>query len=564
MKERMDGLVSTFYTMQGERAAFEDVWRQVARYLSPTPEIFSGSENRETDSNMMRRDQRDIDNTARRAVQIFAAGMLSGVSPPSDQWFQLAVADKHGGRELSRRPAVARWLENVEGIFRRDFHQKNFYAQQDSSYRSLGLFGMQCMLVGEHDERGAYYRDTPVDEIYIAEDYTGKVNCVLRDMRLPLRQAMERFGKERLSPCLRKMAEAKNADLSRRVQVVHAVLPKSAGYENLMGNNKLPFASYYFEPGEGHLISESGFDSLPYVVTRAYSFGRSPYSISPGTLALADTRMVNELKALILESGQLRVAPPFLAPDNGLLGRLNYAPYAMNLYRKSAGMSADDFSTLQLGQDPGFGLELLSMAKQDVNEAFFVDLFMLIHNRTQMGRGTPTAAEIQQLAAEKSFLLGPILVNQQQENFDNLFSRVYAIKEKRGELPPPPKELAGADIDIVYISPLVRAQQEVKSNSIMKTLAELGQVAQMRPEVLDLVDLDTAMREVMEQRGMPVMCLRPEEAVAKMREARMQGEAQAAQQRERMEGMQGLLGAYGQLSQAPQEGSVAAELLGKL
>lgn len=562
-RERVQNLGRMFQAMRSERAGFEDVWRQVARFLSPMPEMFADSAARERDSAMMRRDSRDIDNTARRAVQVFAAGMLSGVSPPSDQWFQLAVADKDGGMELSRRPAVARWLEDLEALFRRDFHQKNFYAQQDSSYRSLGLFGMQCMLVGEHDGRGAYYRDTPIDEIYVAEDYTGRVNAVFREMRVTLQQALELFGKERLSRTTRRMAEQKSVDLAQRVEVVHAVLPKAEGYENLMGGNKLPYASYYFQPDEEHLISEGGFQSLPYVVTRAYSFGRSPYSISPGTLALADVKMVNELKALLLESGQLRVAPPFLAPDNGLVGRLNYAPYAVNLYRKSAATSADDFTTLKLGDDPSFGLELLGMARQDVNEAFFVDLFMFIQNRTQMGRGTPTAAEIQELAAEKSFLLGPILVNQQQENFDTLFARVFDIKMRRGELPPPPRELADTEIDILYVSPLVRAQQEVKSNAIMKTLAELGQVAQITPEIMDLVDVDVAMRAVMEQRGMPATCIRPEELVAKMRQARMEQQQQMQQQQQQAELARGALGAYGQLSVAPQPGSPAAALMGE-
>lgn len=561
-KERVRKLIEMFQRMKGERSGFEDVWRQVARFLSPSPEMFSGDAGRERDSNMMRRHMRDIDNTARRAVQIFAAGMLSGVSPPADQWFQLAVADKDGGRELSKYPPVARWLEKVEDIFRRDFHQKNFYAQQDGSYRSLGLFGMQCMLVGEHDDIGAYYRDTPIDEVYISEDYTGRVNCVFREMLLTVQQALELFGKDKLSPTLQRIAEGKNPDIAQRVSIVHAVIPKAPGYENIMGGNKLPYASYYFEPGEEHLIQESGYNEMPYVVTRAYSFGRSPYSISPGTLALADVKMVNELKMLLLEAGQLRVAPPLLAPDNGLVNkRINYAPYAVNTYRKTSTVSANDFAPLRIGEDPSFGLELFSMSKQDVNEAFFVDLFMFIQNRTQMGRGTPTAEEIRQLSAEKSFLLGPILVNQQQENFDNLFARIYAIKARRGELPPPPEELAGVSVDIVYISPLVRAQQEVKSNAIMRTFEEVGQVAQIKPEVLDLFDFDQSVRLVAEQRGFPAACMRSDEEVQGMREARQQEAAQQQQAAMEAQSAQGMMGAYQTLSQAPQPGSPAEMLM---
>ena len=301
-KDFVQQLNTQLEQLRAERAPFDDVWRKVAVFESERMTLFDGQLGNEP-AQAMRRDVRDVDNTCRQAITVFSSGMLSGVSPPSDQWFSLRIADSSGGDDLKKYRPVASWLEQVENIFLKDFAAKNFYTQQVSSYKHVGLYGMQAMLVGESQQLGTYYRDVPVDEIFIANDYAGRVNAVYREMRITLQQALTMFGKENLSPCLQRMAEDRHVNPQERITIVHAVMEKAPGYENIIGNNKLPYVSYYFEPGEDHLISEGGFESLPYIVTRAYSDGRSSYSISPGTIALADVLMINEIKRLMLQAG---------------------------------------------------------------------------------------------------------------------------------------------------------------------------------------------------------------------------------------------------------------------
>ena len=549
--------------LKAERSPFDDVWRKVARFESDMMNMFDGQLGNNPEIGL-RRDPRDLDNTCRQAITVFSSGMLSGVSPASDQWFSLRVSDKSGGADLEKYRPVAQWLEQVEQVFARDFVNKNFYTQQVSSYKHIGLYGMQCMLVGEAPGTGdTYYRDVPVDEIYIAEDYAGSVNTVFREMLITLGQALQTFGKDNLSPALQRVVDQKDVDLSQKITVVHAVVPKAPGYEPLMGRNKLRYASYYFEPGEEHLIREGGFDSLPYIVTRAYTGGRSPYSISPGTVALADVLMLNEIKGLILQSGQMAIAPAMLMPDRGLVGRLNYAPGAINLYRKDGNTTASDFAPLQttMGKlDVGF--QLLEQAQKDVNAAFFVDLFLMIHNRTQAGRGTPTAMEIQQLASEKSFLLAPILINQQQENFNRLFERVFDIKKhEAGAIPPPPEELLNAEIEIEYVSPLVRAQLSTKAEQMTKGVMEIANLANIYPDVLDIIDSETFARKLMEIRGMPQSCIRSSDEVAEIKMAKMQAQQAAQQQAAQQQMLSGAMAGYEGLSKAPEPGSPAEQIL---
>lgn len=556
-------------SMIAQRSPYDTVWQKVAVFLSDRNNMFTGSPTANNSYMALYRDHRDIDNTARKAIQIFGSGMLSGVTPPSDQWFTLRVADTSGGQELRKWKPVASWLESVEKIFAQDFIAKNFYTQQVSSYKHIGLFGMQAMYVGFHPEVGTYYRDIPIDEIYITNDYAGRVNTVFRDMQISYQQAIELFGLENLSPTVQEQTRTKDFDVTKPMRVVHAVYKKSPGYENILGGNKLPYVSFYFEPEENHLIEEKGFESLPYIVTRAYSDGRSPYSISPGTVALADVLMVNQLKTLMLQAGQLSVAPPMLMPDQGLVGRMNYQPSALITYRKDGTTSVDDFKPLQLAGEFKLGYQLMEAAQNDINQAFFVDLFLMIHNRVSQGTsgatGTPTATEIQQLATEKSFLLAPILINQQQENFNRLFERMMELMSKQpGKLPPAPEELRNAELDIHYVSPLVRAQQSVQTKNILESLNDMMQIAQGFPEVIDLVDSDRIMRRLMENRGMPQSCVLEEEEVELKRFERQQQQMQAQQAMQQQQMLENAMGGYEGLSKAPEAGSPAQSLMSQI
>ncbi|MDR2056576.1 MAG: head-tail connector protein [Desulfovibrio sp.] len=555
-------LAARFEEMKAQRAPFDDVWRKVAVFESERMNLFDGQRGQQDTWLAMRRDPRDIDNTARQAITVFSSGMLSGVSPPSDQWFSLRVADRSGGDDLRKWRPVAAWLESVETMFARDFTAKNFYTQQVSSYKHIGMYGMQAMFVGSSPEIGTYYRDIPPDEIFIGNDFAGRVNVVFRELNITLQQAIAMFGRENLSETVQAVINNKYFKPFDLVRIIHAVIKKDPGYENILGGNSLPYASYYFEPGEDHLVNEGGFESLPYIVTRAYSDGRSPYSISPGTIALADVLMVNEIKKLMLRAGQLSVAPPMLMPDRGLVGRMNYAESAINLFRKDGTTSVDDFKPLQLVGEFKLGMDILERAQKDINTAFFVDLFLMIHNRTQAGRGTPTAMEIEQLATEKSFLLAPILVNQQQENFNRLFERVFELKRNEpGALPPAPRELDGADIEIDYISPLVRAQQGVKTQQMLQGLNDVGMVAQLYPDIMDILDIDATTRKIVENRGVPQSCIRTLEEVAQIREQRARQQAAMQQQMQQQQVLQGAMAGYEGLSKAPEQGSPVRRLM---
>ncbi|NJB68524.1 hypothetical protein GGQ74_002197 [Desulfobaculum xiamenense] len=536
-------VVRRFGDVRRVRQPFEAMWDDVALYMGQGDVGFA-----EARSGDVRRPD-VLDATARRAADIFAAGMLSGACSPSQRWFALALDDA----DLADRPAVRAWLQDVEDIFYAVLAEGGFYREQALAYHQSGLFGWQCLYVDESPTGGVRFRALPLSEVFIAENAQGEVDTVFRRFRMRATDAARRWGADALSEAMRRaLADTKRQN--EEFTLLHAVFPRPQGSARMPGNC-LPFASYYVELGDAHLVSEGGYDELPYVVARFRRLPGTPYSASPGTEALADVKMLNEMKRLILEAGQLAVAPPYLVPDDGFVGRFSFEPRAMNYYRRAEGNSLADFGPLSVGGDPRFSWELMQSTRQDINAAFFVDLFMTIRSRVREG-AAPTALEVAELASERMFLLGPLLVNQQQENFARLFDRLHRLLLRRGELPPAPAELDGMRLRAEYVSPLMLAQKEARSQSVLQTYRDAGAMAALAPSVLDNFDHDENLRRIMESRGFPQRGMRSRAAVRRLREERAQAEAQATQD-ERGRELLDAAAVYPALSRAAEPGSPA-------
>lgn len=540
-------IMQRFERVRQDRQPFEPVWDDVAAHMGPEYSGFGGGKPQ------MQRGLDVVDSTAQRAADVFAAGMLSGACSPSTRWFSLSLDD----RELSDRPQAREWLQSVEDLFYDVLAEGGFYREQSLAYHQSGLFGWQCMYIDESPAGGVRFKALPLSEVYIAENAQGLVDTVFRRLRMTAAEAGRRFGAECLSPSLRRMAEDARRQ-NDEVTLLHAVFPRSADVGAADGG-LLPYASYYLEEEGPHVVSVGGYEELPYVVARFHRLPGTPYSTSPGAESLADVKMLNEMKRLILEAGQLAVAPPYLVPDDGFIGRFSFEPRAMNYYRRAEGNSLADFGPLSVGGDPRFSWELMQATQQDINAAFFVDLFLTIRSRSASG-ATPTATEVAELASERMFLLGPLLVNQQQENFGRLFDRVHRLLFRRGEMPPPPPELVGQKLKAQYVSPLMLAQRESRAKTMLRTYQDAGSLAAMAPDILDNFDHDENLRKIMTDRGFPQQGIRSRAAVRRLRRVR----DEAAQQMAVAEEARSILElgkAYPALTKAPEEGSPAGQML---
>jgi hypothetical protein len=100
---------------------------------------------------------------------------------------------------------------------------------------------------------------------------------------------------------------------------------------------------------------------------------------------------------------------------------------------------------------------------------------------------------------------------------------------KAGLLPPPPPEMQGQAFDVEYISVLAQAQRAIGVNSIDRFVANMGVIAQAKPEVLDRFDADQWAEVYSDSLGVDPALIVPMQTAALVRQQRAQAQQAAAQ-----------------------------------
>jgi hypothetical protein len=550
-----------FSLLERQRNPYHALWNEIAEHAGPSFGGFGQSD----PTHPIQPEAEQVDTTLRRSADILSSGLLSYLSSPAQRWFRLTTKD----RDMADSPEIRGWLQQVEEVYNDTLHRQRFYPVQAHGYHISALFGVKALYVDETPTAGIRFMARPLQELFIAQDYLGRIDTVCRLFKLTARQMVQAFGLAALDKAgakdllhdYRMQSDGRGGDSERAYEVLHLCAPMDS-LDGLIRRGlprpRQSVASVYVLRAEKVVLGVGGYEELPYIVDRWQEHPATAYASDwPGLAALADGKMINEMKTLILESGQLATAPPIWAPDDGFVGRLSVEPRAINYYDKSGDNSLADFGAMDVGGDPRLSLDLLSMVKKDIQEAFFTDLFQMLKIRTEDG-GDPTATEVRELAQEKMFLLGPMLYRQ-QEAFDHLFDRLFRLLWRRGEIPPPPRELVEAkgEIEVEYVSPLALAQKESQTQAILRTYQEAGILARFDPQILDNFKNDAVLRRITAQRGFPQDGLRSEEEVARLRQQRQQ-QMQAQQQAQALaEGA----AQYPNLAKAPEEGSPAEQIM---
>ena len=141
-------------------------------------------------------------------------------------------------------------------------------------------------------------------------------------------------------------------------------------------------------------------------------------------------------------------------------------------------------------------------------------------------------------------LLGPSIGRFESEGLNPQIEREFAMMMRASSgqfpaLPPPPPILARmgiGEIDIEYEGPLAQAQKMAKANAIKRVFAVGAEIANLKPDILDNVNIDLAFREMAEIEGLPSKVMRSEEEIRAIREqrAKVQAEEKTKMDLERM------------------------------
>ena len=534
----VEQILHRFNDVSGLRGNWESHWEEIAERVLPRQTGFLGER---TDGE--KKTQKVFDSRPMVALDRFASVMDSMLTPRQSKWHNL----KTNNAELNKMFEVQDWFYQVNQILydMRYSAKANFAGQNHERWTSMGAFGTGSLFIDFDPKTGLRYRCINLKDTYFLENHQGVIDTVFRKFDFTARQAAQQWGEKNLPEKVQKALENPN-DSNKKFPFLHVTMPREDVDRTRADAKGKPWASYYLSVDCKQMVSEGGYNSFPYSISRYVTAPDEVYGRSPAMSALPDIKMLNEMAKTDIRSAHKLIDPPILLHDDGILGnggmKVNMRPGGLNM----GGVNRDGRALMQpfnTGARVDIAEQKMEQRRQSIDDAFLVTLFQILVETPRM-----TATEALIRSQEKGMLLTPTMGRQQSEAIGPLIEREIDLLMFHKILPPMPEVLmdAGGEYEIVYDSPMSRMQRAEELVGVQRTMELLTPFAQINPDVFDIFDPDKLAALTAEVSGVPTPVLRSLDQVAQIRQQR----AQAAQQQQMMEAVQPMAGAMKDVAQA--------------
>jgi hypothetical protein len=503
--------------LQQERSSWVDHWKEISEYLLPRSGRFVTSDRNKGE----RRHNNILDSTGTRSLRILAAGLMAGMTSPARPWFRLTTNDP----ELDESAGVKLWLSDVQRLMLMVFSRSNTYRALHSVYEELGAFGTAANIVLPDFERVIHNQSLTVGEYAIATDYRGQVNTLYREFEMRVGSLVQEFGLDAVSPTVRNMWQSRKLDAW--VPVLHLIEPRAERDTSKADSKNMPFRSVYMEIGanDGSFLRESGFLRFPALCPRWNAVGGDIYGNSPAMEALGDIKQLQHEQLRKAQGIDYKTRPPLQLPTGAKANMVDTLPGGLS-FVDMAGPSSGIRTAFEVNLDLSHLLGDIQDVRERISSCFYADLFLMMSNDTRSGI---TATEVAERHEEKLLMLGPVLERLHNELLDPLIEMTFDRMVTAGVVPPPPEELKGRELNVEFVSMLAQAQRAVATNSVDRYIANLGAVAQFKPDVLDKFDADEWADQYADMLGVDPKLIVPGEQVAIVRQQRAEQQAAAQQ-----------------------------------
>ncbi|TDT87355.1 portal protein [Pseudodesulfovibrio indicus] len=505
-------LLRRFAGLEEARRPWVGSWQELTEYMLPRKNSFVSPG---TGFATLGRagDERIFDSTPLHSLELLASSLGGLLTNPSLPWFDISVKDRALGDADEVREFLQAARERMVALFNSE--DTGFQAHVHELYLDVALLGTAVMYVEADPTTVVRFSARPLGEVFVAENARGQVDTVYRRYEVSARQAIQEWG----AACSDEV-RAKGEDRpDEPVEVLHAVFPRSDRDPAGFGAANFPFASVYMEVKTEHVLEESGYLEMPYMVPRWAKAAGETYGRGPGQTALSDTRVLNAMARTALMAAEKMSDPPLMVPDDGFLGPVRSGPGGLSYYRAG---STDRIEPLPVNVDLRAAEEMMTGRRESIRRIFLGDQL------TPEGPAvTATEAVIRQ--AEKMRVLGPVLGRLQTEFLGPLIRRVFRIMLRSGELPPFPRDLSPRDLEVRYTSPVSRAQKQYEAQGLAQVMEYLSPLVGSGDPfgIMDNFDTDRVARHVAELFNTPSDYLKSEDGVAEGRARKQQDSGQS-------------------------------------
>lgn len=467
-----------FNQMFDNRQKYIARWKDIRDYQLPFLGVFDD----EQDQSKIYTDK--INNgVAWESCQIFASGVMSGMTPPSRKWFKLTMENA----DVAANSKVAEVLDEREEILYAVFAKSNFYNTVHQVYMELP-FGQSPMSVMPDSKAGVRFTSYPIGTYALECGSNSDVNTFGRKYRMTADQIVEEFGYNACPINVRNAYDDGKGNANTFI-VCWFVLPNK-DRKGTIGNKNMPYSSIYWIDGsrEDEVLKHSGFNEWPIPIARHTTHDLSGYGKGCAWFAQADARMLQLLERDLVTAIELGIKPPMSATSD-VIGNVNLFPGGITEIDTGGKVEP----VFNVGIDVANVQAKIQFVSESIKRAYSADLFLMLDN---LGTTQMTAREVMERTQEKLQQLGPVVERLQSEFLNPIIERTYAILDRADVFPPISDELAeqlnGQDVKIEYISPLAQAQKVSSLTSIEQYFAFLMSLAQGNPNILQKFNFEEA------------------------------------------------------------------------
>lgn len=508
-----EALKKRFVSIEQEFQKWVPAFKDLSKYVAPLRGRFDGDlPNRGT----MIDHKTILDGHATQASRILASGMQSGVTSPSRPWIALRVVDQ----ALMALHNVRVWLDTVSSIMHDVCNNTNVYGVFYSMYEEIGDFGTACAIILEDFDKVVRAKVFTIGEYYLGSNDKGEIDTFGRRMQLTVSQCVESFGLENCSATVKNLYEQNKMD--EWVKIRHLIEPNKKRIEGFSDTQNMPFRSVYWEESQSAdgVLAFRGFEEFPVIAPRWDTVTTDTiYGYGPGWNALGNVKQLQKTQLDKLLAQEKAHNPP-VQKDSSVEGHANLLPGGVTTVSSTL-PNAGVRPAYQVNANLESFIELINSLREAINKDFFVDMFLMMVN---FDKSNMTATEVVERQQEKMLMLGPVLERLQREMLDPFVERLFNILERNMLLPPPPEELQGAQLQVEYVSVLAQAQKAIGVNAISRVVGFIGGVSPIKPDAVDVLDIDEAIREVASLEGVPAKLMMQRKVVQEIRAQRAQAQ----------------------------------------
>ncbi len=504
-------LNTRFAELKRIRHSWEPGWRDIARYQIPQRGEFLRTASQSDRG--VRKNQAIVDMVAHFALRVLRAGLMGGLTPRTQPWFRLTVADQRVANDAD----VKAWLDHAAERMLMVFNQSNLYQTLHLLYGEVAGFGTACALMRPDFEEVLRFYPQTVGTYWLANDHRMVTDTFIRRFALPARAVIGEYGEDRVSADVRQRKGRAGAD--GNVMLIHCIEPNDEYEPDAFGTRGKRWRSVTWEEGkEDRLLRIAGYDRWPVLTPRWEVLSDDPYGTGCGHAADADVKSLQVLARRRHNAVDKHVNPPMAfpaelknQPSGTTPGFVNY--FAGNLNEKiGRPMYQTNPSVIGPLKD------LIGDERDIVNRCYFADLFLMI---SQMDGIQPrNQLEIIARKEEKLMMLGPVLESLHGDLLKPLIDWSFEEMMRHGLFAPPPRALEGWPLEVELISMLAQAQSAARVQSIERSVGFVGSLVGAFPQAGDKLDVYDAIDKHADAIGTPAGIIRATGEAQQLAQAR--------------------------------------------